>query len=151
MYSITSGSLHYLAFTMSPRLTVQRPSPTTILFTVSNAPARRSWSSKLVFGIEVLLRILGFFSVLILDIAKIRRHIIVRDNGNWVVELGFWSTGLGSFICRIADQYTWPVIAIASATIMYLVWRKGYTGEFLSLPLSDLIQCLTSAQRNPSW
>jgi phosphatidylinositol N-acetylglucosaminyltransferase subunit H len=114
---------------MSPRLTVQRPSPTTVLFTASNAPARRTWSSKLAFGVEVLLRVVGFISVLIVDLAKIRHFIIARNDG-WGVDPEFWATSVGSLSCRIADQYTWPAVAIASAIVIYAVWRKGYTGLF---------------------
>lgn len=115
---------------MSPRLTVQRPSPTTVLFTASNAPARRTWSSKLAFGIEVLLRILGFLSVLLVNFAKVRRFITTND-GNWGVSSELWTTSVGSLTCRIADHYTWPIVAVASALITYAVWRKGYTGLFI--------------------
>lgn len=41
-----------------------------------------------------------------------------------------WTTNVGSLTCRIADHYTWPIVAIASAIVTYAVWRKGYTGPF---------------------
>lgn len=128
---------------MSPRLTVQRPSPTTNLFTVSNAPARRTWSSKLLFGIEVILRIVGFVSVFFIDLAKIRH--VISGNGTWDIGSEFWSTTVGSLSCRIADQYTWPVIAISSAIITYIVWRKGYTEESLMVIRGLGIQTSTSS------
>lgn len=123
---------------MSPRLTVQRPSPTTVLFTASNAPARRTWSSKLAFGIEILLRILGFLSVLLVNFAKARRFMTTND-GNWGVSPELWTTSVGSLTCRIADHYTWPIVAVASALVTYSVWRKGYTGLFIFA----LLICLT--------
>ncbi|EEA27072.1 phosphatidylinositol N-acetylglucosaminyltransferase, putative [Talaromyces marneffei ATCC 18224] len=129
---------------MSSRLTVQRPSPTTALFTASNAPARRTWSSKLAFGIEVLLRILGFFSVLLVNFAKVRRFITTND-GSWGVSPELWTTNVGSLTCRIADHYTWPIVAIASAIVTYAVWRKGYTEESLLVIRGLGVQTSTSS------
>lgn len=122
---------------MPPRLTVQRSSPTTVLFTASNAPARCTWSSKLAFGIEVLLRGLGFLSVVIVNLVKFRRFITTTD-GNWGVSPELWTTSAGSLTCRIADHYTWPIVAVASAIVTYAVWRKGYTGSFISARLIRL-------------
>lgn len=113
---------------MSPRLDVQRPSPTTALFTASNAPSRRTWSSKFAFGIELLLRVMGFLAMLLVNLAKARHFAINSPEGAWAVPPELWTSDLGAFICRIADRYTWPIVAMASAIVTYAVWRKGYTG-----------------------
>ncbi|PCH08921.1 Hypothetical protein PENO1_004080 [Penicillium occitanis (nom. inval.)] len=129
---------------MSARLMVQRPSPTTVLFTASNAPARRTWSSKLAFSIEVLLRILGFVSILLINFAKVRRFIVSND-GNWGVSPELWTTSVGSLTCGIADHYTWPIVAVASALVTYAVWRKGYTEESLLVIRGLGVQTSTSS------
>ena len=85
------------------------------------------------FGIEVLLRILGFLSVLVVNLVK-ARHLITTTEGDWGVSPELWATNLGSFTCRIADHYTWPIVAVASAIVTYAVWRKGYTGTFIFAP-----------------
>ncbi|EED19476.1 phosphatidylinositol N-acetylglucosaminyltransferase, putative [Talaromyces stipitatus ATCC 10500] len=129
---------------MSPRLTVQRPSPSTVLFTASNAPARCTWSSKLAFGIEVLLRIVGFLLVLLVNFAKVRHFISITD-GDWGVSPELWATKVGSLACRIADYYTWPIVAIASAILTFAVWRKRYTEESLLVIRGLGVQTSTSS------
>lgn len=119
---------------MPARLTVRRPSPTTVCFTVSNAPSRRTWPAKLAFCAEVLLRILVFIFILLVDAAKLR-HSFLAENGLLGLGSDVWSTFLGSFACRIADQYGWSIVASVSALLIYAVWRKGYTG--VSVPLQN--------------
>jgi phosphatidylinositol glycan class H protein len=117
---------------MPTRLTVRRPSPSTVCFTVSNAPSRRTWPAKLAFCVELLLRILVFTFVLLVDAAKLR-HAVLADNGLLDLANYMWSTSLGAFACHLADQYRWSVVAGVSAVLIYAVWRKGYTGGFLPL------------------
>lgn len=146
---------------MSPRLDVQRPSPTTALFTASNAPSRRSWSSKFAFGIELLLRVMGFLAMLLVNLAKARHFAINSPEGAWAVPPELWTLDFGVFICRIADRYTWPIVAMASAIVTYAVWRKGYTGwPYLCCdaaygtktnPVTSFANIARSLQRNLSW
>jgi phosphatidylinositol glycan class H protein len=119
---------------MPTRLTVRRPSPTTALFTVSNAPSRRTWPAKIGFCVEVLLRILVFISVLLLDASKLRHSVLLEDGGFGIAN-DVWVTSVGSLACRVADQYTWSVVAGLSAALIYAVWRKGYTGKLTTLYL----------------
>ncbi|KAL1971262.1 hypothetical protein VTN77DRAFT_214 [Rasamsonia byssochlamydoides] len=126
---------------MPARLTVRRPSPTTVCFTVSNAPSRHTWPAKLAFCAEVLLRILVFIFVLLVDAAKLRHSFLV-ENGLWN---DIWSTALGGFACRVADHYGWSIIAGVSALLIYAVWRKGYTEESLLVIRGLGIQTSTSS------
>ncbi|KAL1986201.1 hypothetical protein VTN96DRAFT_6716 [Rasamsonia emersonii] len=129
---------------MPARLTVRRPSPTTVCFTVSNAPSRHTWPAKLAFCAEVLLRILVFIFVLLVDAAKLR-HSLLAENGFLGLGSDVWSTSLGSFACRIADRYGWSIIAGVSALLIYAVWRKGYTEESLLVIRGLGVQTSTSS------
>ncbi|KAL2008131.1 hypothetical protein VTN00DRAFT_8113 [Thermoascus crustaceus] len=129
---------------MPARLTVRRPSPTTVCFTVSNAPARCTIPSKLAFCLQVLLRALVFACVLLVDAAKLRHSIFTR-NGSVVPWEDVWSSAIGSFACQVSDRYSWWVIAVLSPLVIYGVFRKGYTEESLLVIRGLGIQTSTSS------
>lgn len=115
---------------MPAHLYVRRPSPTTVCFTVSNAPSRQTWSAKLAFAVEILLRAVIFALVLLTDAAKLR-HLdlgILRGRIDW-------TTGVGRMAARLADRYHWSIVAGASAVLIYAVWRRRYTGAHSRFPL----------------
>lgn len=115
---------------MPARLTVTQPSPATVLFTASNAPSRASIAAKLIFYLEVLLRISIFSLVLLVDAAKLR-GIFFYGNGK-VAWDSVWQSSIGVIACRTADNHIWQAVAGCSALVFYLAFRRGYTGSFLT-------------------
>ena len=120
--------LLYFTSTMPGRLKVHRPSPTTVSFTVSDAPQRSSSPAKILFGLQILLRAVLFLCVVSVGIALLRHIIFKGDSGviSWPVV---WSSALGSMLCRFVDSYNPLAIAVVSALVVYSVFRRGYTGK----------------------
>lgn len=115
---------------MSARLTIYRPSPTTVRFTVSDAPVRTTITARAIFFLGLILRVLIFLSVVFVNIAKARYHIgCLRENGSLFPLEDVWlKTALGVGVANFADRHSWLLIAAASMVIIHLVIRKYYTG-----------------------
>ncbi|KAL1978435.1 hypothetical protein VTN31DRAFT_1294 [Thermomyces dupontii] len=128
---------------MPAHLYVRRPSPTTVCFTVSNAPSRQTWSAKLAFAVEILLRAVFFVLVLMTDAAKLR-HFVSPDFDILQGRID-WTAGVGGMAARLADRYHWSVIAGASALLIYAVWRRRYTEESLLVIRGLGVQTSTSS------
>ncbi|KAL3482274.1 GPI-GlcNAc transferase complex, PIG-H component-domain-containing protein [Aspergillus californicus] len=129
---------------MPLHLISRRPSPTTASFAISNASRHTSTPAKLLFYLQVLLRGVIFSSVLFLYAARFR-HAFFTQDGSLVPWTAVWSSPLGSYVCRIADTTRFAVIALASALIIYGVFRKGYTEESLLVIRGLGIQTSTSS------
>ncbi|KAJ5481326.1 hypothetical protein N7475_000138 [Penicillium sp. IBT 31633x] len=118
---------------MPGRLNVQRPSPTTVSFTVSNAPQRSSSPAKVLFGLQVLLRTVLFLCVVGVSITRLR-FVFFQENGRVISWPAVWSSPLGSKLCRVVDSYNPLAIAVISALVIYGVFRRGYTvGHYLGV------------------
>ncbi|KAL4931120.1 PIG-H family GPI synthesis protein [Aspergillus undulatus] len=128
---------------MPLHLISRRPSPTTASFTVSNASRHASTAAKLFFYFQLLLRGIVFAGVLFLHAARYR-HLFFFEDGSFVPWTAVWSSSLGSFVCRVADNYNF-FIAFASALVVYGVFRKGYTEESLLVIRGLGIQTSTSS------
>ncbi|KAJ5135259.1 uncharacterized protein N7515_004537 [Penicillium bovifimosum] len=115
---------------MPGRLKVQRPSPTTVSFTVSNAPQRSSSPAKVLFGLQILLRSIVFLCVIALSITRLRIFLFQED-GRVVRWSAVWSSPLGSKLCRLVDSYNPLAIVVVSTLVIYCVFRRGYTEESL--------------------
>lgn len=112
---------------MPGRLTVQRPSPTTVSFTVSNAPRRSNTPAKLLWGLQILFRTILFCAVVLIAIAR-SRHILFDIDGHLIQWRNVWANPLALRICHLADSYNPWVIMVVSAVVVYGVFRRGYTG-----------------------
>ncbi|KAJ5329969.1 hypothetical protein N7541_005752 [Penicillium brevicompactum] len=112
---------------MPGRLKIQRPSPTTVSFTVSNAPQRSSSPAKILFGLQILLRAILFLCVIVVGVTLLR-HIVFKGDSGAISWSLVWSSALGSKLCRLVDSYNPLAIAIVSALVVYGVFRRGYTG-----------------------
>lgn len=44
-------------------------------------------------------------------------------------------SSIGGLACWVADRYSWPVITAGSVVVLYVVFRKGYTGSLESFIL----------------
>ncbi|OQD89932.1 hypothetical protein PENANT_c002G10334 [Penicillium antarcticum] len=80
---------------MPGRLKVRRPSPTTVSFTVSNAPQRSNSPAKILFGLQILLRAALFFCVIGAAIARLR-HTFFYEDGRVIAWPAVWSSPLGA-------------------------------------------------------
>ncbi|KAG5301630.1 phosphatidylinositol N-acetylglucosaminyltransferase [Histoplasma ohiense] len=129
---------------MPVRLSIQRPSPTTALFTASNASVRSTITSKALFSIEIVLRILLFAVVLLLNGALIRDYILTLDDGiiHWDTV---WSSAIGALACRMADWQGWQFTCPVSAVLVYIIFRRGYTEESLLVIRGLGVQTSTSS------
>ncbi|KAJ5155019.1 uncharacterized protein N7500_010458 [Penicillium coprophilum] len=129
---------------MPGRLEIQRPSPTTVSFTVSNVPQRSSSPAKILFGLQVLLRAGLFICVIVAGIVRVRTIFFQEDRGviNWPTV---WSSPLGSKLCRLVDSYNPLTIAVVCAFVIYGVFRRGYVEESLLVIRGFGIQTSTSS------
>jgi phosphatidylinositol N-acetylglucosaminyltransferase subunit H len=117
-------------FNRPPHLSFRRPSPTTVLFTVSNAPSRATISSRVLFYLELLLRCILGICVLFVDAAKGRNGVFFQDDSlSWDL---LWETSPGMMACSIADRMDWRLLGAVSFALVYLVFRKGYTGQLIN-------------------
>ncbi|KAJ5439623.1 uncharacterized protein N7458_010621 [Penicillium daleae] len=130
---------------MPCRLTVQRPTPTTVSFTVSNATRRSSSPAKILFGLQILLRALLFCCVIVVGITRLRRHFFDKGSLFIISWEDVWSSTLGSHVCRKVDSYNPWVIAVVSALVLYGVFKRGYTEESLLVIRGFGIQTSTSS------
>ena len=111
----------------SQHLTKYSPTSTTILYTVSHPPPRSSRSSKALFVLGNVCRVLLCLFVLAVDVAKLHS----------IFELQRWRSRMtsvqGSVIGRLASSIAkaldWRLVAAGSFLIIYLCLRKGYTGK----------------------
>ncbi len=113
------------------RLTTRRPSPTTVSFTASNAPLRASLSARVIFYLTILLRVLLGVSVLLITASKasnsppfhrIRAHRAISLEGS-----------NARFTVFIAERISWRILIPSALAIIYIVFRRGYTGKVFNL------------------
>ncbi|KAJ5760471.1 hypothetical protein N7520_007627 [Penicillium odoratum] len=129
---------------MPSRLLVQRPSPTTVSFTVSNAPSRSNSPAKILFGFQVLLRTVLFLCVVVIALARLR-HFSFEAEGGFISWPAIWASPLGSHICQLVDAYNPFVVAVMSTLVIYGVFRRNYTEESLLVIRGFGIQTSTSS------
>ncbi|KAJ5103562.1 hypothetical protein N7532_004091 [Penicillium argentinense] len=129
---------------MPGRLRIQRPSPTTVSFTVSNAARRSNSPAKIFFGLQILLRALLFCCVILATAARIR-HFFLLENGRILQWKLIWASPLGAHICRLVDSYNPWAMAAVNTLIVYGVFRRGYTEESLLVIRGFGIQTSTSS------
>ncbi|KAL4817921.1 GPI-GlcNAc transferase complex, PIG-H component-domain-containing protein [Aspergillus spinulosporus] len=129
---------------MPLHLISRRPSPTTALFTVSNASRHTSTAAKLFFYFQFLLRGAVLAGVLLIHAARFRRAFFSQD-GPIIPWTAVWSSPLGSFVCCVADTYNFIGIALVSVVLIFGVFKKGYTEESLLVIRGLGIQTSTSS------
>ncbi|KAI5297636.1 hypothetical protein KEM55_004444 [Ascosphaera atra] len=132
---------------MSPRLTIQRSSPTTVRFTVSDAPLRCTFTAHALFCLELILRVSIFLLVLLINAAEARHYVafLRRNNGRVLPCADLWMTGLGAAVTRVADRHSWAVVAVGSAVVLHLIFSRGYTEESILVIRGLGIQTSTSS------
>lgn len=116
--------------TMPGRLRTRRPSPTTVSFTVSNAPHRSSSPTKILFGIQILLRAVLFCCAIVAGLVRLRHLPFELEEriASWKVVLEILDTPFGSRLCQLVDPYNPWAVTVVCAVVAYGVLRRGYTG-----------------------
>jgi hypothetical protein len=114
---------------MPGRLTVQRPTPTTVSFTVSNAPLRSNSPAKILFGLQILVRAVLFCFVIVVGVTRLRRQFFDKGSLFIISWEEVWSSPLGAHVCRLVDPYNPWMVAVVSTLGLYGVFRRGYTGK----------------------
>lgn len=112
---------------MAGSLHVQRPSPTTVSFTVSNASRRSNTPAKILFGLQILLRAILLCCVIFVAVARLR-HYLFEKNSRIIHWQDVCLGPLASKVCHLADTYNPWVITAVSALVVYGVFRREYTG-----------------------
>jgi phosphatidylinositol glycan class H protein len=145
----------------SPRLTIRRPSSTTIEYTVSTASPLSSPTSYIVFALLTLLRLVAalFCASLVLtkyhastslSLSSSSTSISADDDG----ELAGFVTALATLLLRtplgrrahdLSAGFSWYTLAPLVLFALYLVSRRGYTEESLLVLRGLGIQTSTSS------
>ncbi|KAI5287361.1 hypothetical protein KEM54_006046 [Ascosphaera aggregata] len=115
---------------MSAWLAIYRPSPTTVRFTVSDAPSRKTVTAKAIYLVELILRVLVFLFVISVNMVKAKRnlHVLKKSVSYLPMNDGWLRVTVGTVIHNIAERYNWIIVVTSSAILIHLVMRKGYTG-----------------------
>ncbi|KAI5305884.1 hypothetical protein KEM56_002993 [Ascosphaera pollenicola] len=118
---------------MSARLTIYRPSPTTVRFTVSNAPSRTTITARAIFYLGLILRVCTFFSVVFVNAAKARHYIKFLNKDVWL------RTAPGVAVAKFADRQSWLLIAAAS-TIQDIIIHEAFRGFEVRFYLALIVE-----------
>ena len=109
-------------------LVIRQPSPTTILFTVSDAASQRNVSARIVFYVTCLLRVaIGLLTALLV---LVKYGCGVHGEGS-VPSVELCPSQLLRYIpilVAFATKYSWQLVAPVSLAILYLCIQRFYTG-----------------------
>lgn len=111
----------------SQHLSVYSPSSTTVSYSVSNALPYSTRSSKLLFKVGIILRLLLCLFVFAVDFVKMQ-YLFHLDR--WITGSGLvQNTGTGRLAAGLAKAVDWRILAAGSFLVVYFCLRKGYTGD----------------------
>ena len=132
----------------SQHLKIQSPSSTTVSYTVSNALPQSTRSSKFLFVLGIIFRILLCIFVLAVDVAKLQpipyfQHLLLGPFNLQDVPTGLWASNVAALV-------DWRLIATGSVSILYFCSRKGYTGVNANLQPSPQPE-VNSSQWRRYW
>ena len=108
----------------SPTLRTLKPTPSTVSFTVSTRPERKTVPATLKHWISILIRILFGVAVLLLLWVKWRVSC-VQSIDVLLRILGGRQTAL---MLQIVGQYQWRYMIPGAVAVLFTVVRRGYTG-----------------------
>ncbi|KAJ5240081.1 hypothetical protein N7468_004700 [Penicillium chermesinum] len=129
---------------MACRLCVRRPSPTTVSFTVSNAPRRANTPAKILFGLQILLR--AFLLLCVITIGAVQLEKNFPEIDRWAPSLQpLWSQLDQTYLCNLVDKNNPWIVAAICVIVVYGVFRRGYTEESLLVIRGFGIQTSTSS------
>jgi len=119
-------------FASTTHLSIRRPSPTTVLFTVSNASPRQTITSQILFYLTCLLRVLIAASTALLLVVKSQCTAKTNDIDVYLAECPSWLPKYSPILVRTATTSKWQHVAPISLVVLFLCFRRFYTGTFKS-------------------
>lgn len=124
-------------FVSSNHLSIRRPSPTTVLFTVSNASPRQTITSQALFYLTCLLRVLIATSTALLLVIKSECTARTNDTFIFLPKCPSWLPRYLSLVVRTAVTSRWQHVAPISLVVLFLCFRRFHTGIFKMILLRD--------------
>ncbi|KAF7505924.1 hypothetical protein GJ744_012459 [Endocarpon pusillum] len=125
----------------SQHLAIYSPSNTTISYTVSNALHRSTRTSKILFALGNVSRIILCLLVLTIDIVKLQSFV-----ERWPIGfINFYDSAAGRLTIEIIKPLDWRLVATGSFLVLYFCLRKGYTEETLLVLRGLGVQTSTSS------
>lgn len=124
-------------------LSIRRPTPTTVLYTVSSRSPANNLSAQLTIVLGILTRILAgllVLAVLSWDF-RLSKPLSNAIESSWITNAVRSST----FITALAAQSTRPWRLLICAAVTWLIFRKGYTEESLLVIRGLGVQTRTSS------
>ena len=128
-------------------LSIKRPTPTTVLYTVSTHSPTKTLTSILASYLFIFGRILVGFCVILVVLIENRAHIapFALSNALFWLEHAFLTSPSGHFATLLAANVTWIWRLVVCAGIIWLILRKGYTEESLLIIRGLGVQTSTSS------
>ena len=131
-----SAEIDMFPFSGSPPvLRVKRPTPTTVLFTVSTAPSSETISQKAFLYLSHCVRF--SFVLLVISLFYAKWHLL--SGGPDMVAHVLAQSSLGQMVFSIAEDSDWRYLVSGGLLVLWLSVRRGYTGTFLWLPFSRIV------------
>ena len=113
---------------MRTHLTVCRPSPTTVLYNVSNVLPRKTFTANLFLYLTIVARSTLALSTLILLIIRYQQERTGAAPETGLASLGVWLCSIAPILERVATGTTWPILAPTSLLVLFLCFRRFHTG-----------------------
>ena len=122
---------------MRTHLTVRSPSPTTVLYSVSNAPPRKTFTANLILYLTILARSTLVLSTLILLIIRYQQEKPSTAAETGLVSLGVWLCSVVPILERLAIGTTWLIVTPTSLLVLFLCFRRFHRGTIMAEHLVD--------------
>ena len=125
-------------------LSIRRPSPTTILFTVSNASPRTTFAAQVPIYITWLLRVLIVLSTALLLVTKSQCTAQEHGVNISILECPSWFPDIIPIQIATATRISWQTLAPASFVVLFLCFRRFHTGTHFLLEQPVLLSFFKS-------
>lgn len=121
-------------------LTIKRPSPTTVLYTVSTRSSNKTLAARIRRVLGALLRVLiGLFLSCLLVIK-------LHDSLSFHWDLNTFLASHFPYLSTISvTNLSWFYLSLSSLVVFYFIFRKGYTTESLLVIRGLGVQTTTSS------
>ncbi|KAH7056051.1 GPI-GlcNAc transferase complex, PIG-H component-domain-containing protein [Macrophomina phaseolina] len=114
-----------------PKLRVSRPTPSTVLFTVSTRPVADTLPKKALLYFSHAVRLGLGVLILALFWAKWRSFFPLRDSHENGWERRLLTNKVGVFVTWAAEGMDWRALSVGGLAGLWAVVRRGYTEESL--------------------
>ena len=124
-------------FTSSTRLHTQRPSPTTVLFTASNAPTTRTLTARVVYSSAILLRLVVSGCAVSALALKAQYSPANQKSSPWLNWIPF-------FLRDASQSWSWELLLPGSILLLCICLRRFHTGNMNTFAFHLLLGSRTS-------